>query len=140
MAAWEADSGTDAEIYFSRWSAGAWSPAQAVHTRPDAWDYSPSVAIATSPGSQAQVGWPGPLRPGPILAGESCYSRWAAGVWTEPQAGADRAVARVTAPALAASADGTLWLAWAASDGTDTEVYAARWNGQSWSAAVAGQR
>ncbi len=54
-AAWEADSGTDAEIYFSRWSGGAWSPAQAVHTRPDAWDYSPSVAIATSPGSQAQV-------------------------------------------------------------------------------------
>ena len=134
-AAWEADSGTDAEIYFSRWSGGAWSPAQAVHTRPDAWDYSPSVAIATSPGSQAQVWLAWTSSPRSDSGRRELYtSRWATGAWTEPQAVPIGASAWATAPALAASADGTLWLAWAAFDGTDTEVYAARRNGQSWSA------
>src|SRR4030042_446935 len=55
-AAWEADSGSDVEIYFSRSTGGAWSPPEPVHTRPDAWDRSPSLAIAAAPsGSQPQA-------------------------------------------------------------------------------------
>ncbi len=134
-ASWEADSGSDVEIYFSRWAGGAWSQSEPVHTRPDAWDRSPSLAIATPPGLPPQIwlAWTSSPRSDPSHR-DLVVSRWAAGAWTEPQAVPIGTVTRVASPALAAAPDGTLWLAWTAFDGADTEVYASRWNGQTWSA------
>ena len=134
-AAWEADSGSDVEIYFSRRDGGAWSEPEPVRARPDAWDRSPSLAIAAPPGSQPQawLAWTSSSRSDPDRR-ELVVSRWDAGAWTEPQAVPIGAVTRVASPALAAAPDGTLWLAWTAFGGADIEVYASRWNGQAWSA------
>ena len=134
-AAWEADNGSDVEIYVSRRDGGAWSEPEPVHARPDAWDRSPSLAIATPPGSQPQawLAWTSSPRSDPSHR-DLMVSRWAAGAWTEPQAVPIGAVTRVDSPALAAAPDGTLWLAWTAFDGVDTDAYASHWNGQAWSA------
>jgi lysophospholipase L1-like esterase len=133
-AAWEADTGSDVEIYFSRSSGSAWSAPEPVRVRSDAWDHSPSLAVAAAPGSQSQVwlAWTSSFK-SESSRRELYVSRWAAGAWTEPQAVPIGAVTRVTAPTLAASADGTVWLAWTAFDGADLEVYASRWTGRSWS-------
>ena len=135
-AAWEASSGSDAEVYYSRWAGGAWSPPEPVHARPDTWDRSPSLAIAAAPAgqeAQAWLAWTSSPRSDPSRR-ELYVSRWAAGAWTEPQAVPTGAATRVSNPVLAAAADGVMWLAWSGLDGADTDIYASRWDGQSWSA------
>ena len=134
-AAWEAQSGSDVEIYTSRWAGGAWSPPEPVDARPDAWDRSPSLAIATGPSGseQAWLAWTSAPRSDPSRR-ELYVSRWAAGAWTEPQVVPTGAATRVSDPVLAAAPGGALWLAWSGSDGAGAEIYASRWDGRSWSA------
>ena len=45
-AVWEAETGIDVDLAYSRWDGKEWSSPLPVHRRPDAWDRSPSLTIA----------------------------------------------------------------------------------------------
>jgi lysophospholipase L1-like esterase len=136
-AAWEVDSGSDVEIYFSRWNGQSWLAPHPVHSRPDAWDRSPSLAVAAN--GQIWLVWTSAQRNDPERR-QLYASRWTGRQWTDPEAVPMGGISRAKSPVLAASpeqdrgsiGDGALWLAWVGFDGTDDEIFASYWNGKSW--------
>mgnify|MGYP001175224507 CR=1 FL=1 len=129
-AAWEADSGTDGEIYYSFARNGQWATPQPAHPRPDAWDRSPSLAVAAD--GSAWLAWVSAAKETPdrhaIL-----LSHWAGQQWGEPAAVPLAGVTSLAEIAVASAPDGTLWLAWSGFDGVDHEIFASHWDGTSWS-------
>jgi lysophospholipase L1-like esterase len=136
-AAWEVESGTDIEIYYSRWTGKGWSAPRPVHSRPQAQDHRPSLA-ATADG-EVWLAWTSAEKSDPERS-KLYVSRWAGRRWTDPEAVPMDTIQEAKHPALAApalsapsAASGTpLWLAWAGLDGTDYEIFVSRWDGSSW--------
>jgi lysophospholipase L1-like esterase len=129
-AVWEAETGGDVDLAYSRWDGKEWSPPLLVHHRPAAWDRSPSLAIAAD-GTPWLV-WASSERDAP---GTSLLqvSRWTGNDWTDPEQVPLGAALAAKEPVLASGPDGRPWLAWVGFDGNDDEVFASHWNGKSWS-------
>ena len=135
--AWEVDTGTDVEIYFSRSTREGWTSAEPVHSRPEAWDRSPSLAVTA--GGEIWLVWTSTEKRDPQQS-PLYTSRWTVQRWTDPEAVPMGDISRAKAPALAAAPgragngnqDGTLWLIWVGFDGTDDEIFASRWDGKAW--------
>jgi lysophospholipase L1-like esterase len=128
-AVWEADSGTDVELVFSYWDGVEWSIPQPVRSRPNAWDRAPSLAVA--PDGEVWLAWFTAERATPWLD-NILVSRWTGRGWTEAEEIPQGNISKAKEPALAASPDGTMWLAWVGFDGTDDEIFASHWDGNSW--------
>jgi lysophospholipase L1-like esterase len=136
-AAWEADTGTDAEIYFSRWNGEDWTPPKPVHSRPEAWDRSPSLAVAAN--GEIWLVWSSTEK-SDLQRRQLYTSRWTGERWTNAEIVPIGDISRAKAPALAApprqagigAQDGTLWLIWVGFDGTDDEIFASHWDGEAW--------
>ncbi len=136
-AAWEVDDGHDSEIYAAQWNGQQWSEAAPVTSRPEAWDRAPSLAVAAD--GTPWVAWSSTLRSSPEKA-RIYASRWTGDGWSSAEVlpegdafGGCSSCGWATEPALAAAADGTLWLAWVGSDAQESNVFAQRWNGGVWS-------
>jgi lysophospholipase L1-like esterase len=128
-AVWEADNGTDVELVFSYWDGAEWSAPQPVRSRPDAWDRAPSLAVTAD--GQVWLAWFSAERDTPWLD-SILVSRWTGRDWTEPEEIPQGGITKAKAPALAASPDGTMWLAWVGFDGTDDEIFASHRDGSNW--------
>lgn len=128
-AVWEADSGTDVELVYSYWDGVDWSVPQPVRSRPDAWDRAPSLAVAAD--GEVWLAWFSSERATPWLD-NILVSRWTGRNWTEPEGIPQAGITKAKEPALAASPDGTMWLAWVGFDGTDDEAFASHWDGSNW--------
>ncbi|MFN2291094.1 MAG: GDSL-type esterase/lipase family protein [Anaerolineae bacterium] len=130
-AAWEADSGTDGEIYYSLARNGRWATPQPARVRPDAWDRNPSLAVAGD--GSAWLVWVSAAKQEPDRH-EILVSRWTGHEWGEPATVPLAGVTSLAEIAAAGAPDGTLWLAWSGFDGVDHEIFASHWDGISWSA------
>lgn len=120
-AAWEVDDGHDAEIVISRQVAGQWTTPAPAHTRPEAWDRFPS--LATGPDGRPWLAWASALRTDPdrrLLL----ISHWTGDRWTEPELVPLGSTHSAAEPVLVTASDGTLWLAWAGTEGISEEIYA----------------
>jgi lysophospholipase L1-like esterase len=141
-AAWEADTGSDVEIYFSRWTHEGWTTPKPVHSRPQAWDYTPSLVVAAD--GQIWLAWSSAEKSSPNQS-KLYVSRWTGTGWTEPDVVPTGGLARSTEPVLAAPRpgstghplnedvpDSTLWLAWVGHDDTGDGIFASHWDGKAW--------
>jgi lysophospholipase L1-like esterase len=141
-AAWEADTGTDVEIYFSRWTSQGWATPKPVHSRPQAWDYDPSLTIAAD--GQLWLAWSSAEHGSPRQS-KLYVSRWTGTGWTEPEPVPTDSLTRSREPVLAAPSPAsaghllsqglstsTLWLAWVGYDDTGDGIFASRWDGKTW--------
>ncbi|MFC2030211.1 GDSL-type esterase/lipase family protein [Chloroflexota bacterium] len=136
-AAWEADSGADIEILYSRRTGEGWLPPQVVASRPLAWDRAPSLAIAAD--GVPWLAWSTTEKETPGHS-QILVSSWDGEGWTSPEPVPLGIIAAEDCPAclgameptLAASPDGTLWLAWVGFDGVGDGIFAQRWDGSAW--------
>ncbi|HSR33767.1 MAG TPA: GDSL-type esterase/lipase family protein [Anaerolineae bacterium] len=136
-AVWDADSGSDVEIYFSRWNGRGWSAPKPVHSRPHAWDRSPTLVSAAN--GQIWLVWVSIERNDPEQR-QLYASRWTGQQWTDPEAVPMGSISSAKSPVLAAPPeqdgggvqDGTVWLAWVGFDGSDDEIFVSRWDGKAW--------
>ena len=55
-AVWEADDGTDIDVYYSRWQGQSWAPPRILSAEPDRLEHSPSL-VFTPDGEAAWAGW-----------------------------------------------------------------------------------
>jgi lysophospholipase L1-like esterase len=141
-AAWEADTGTDVEIYFSRWTPKGWATPKPVHSRPQAWDYAPSLTVAAD--GQLWLAWSSAEQGSPSQS-KLYVSRWTGMGWTGPDIVPTGGLTRSREPVLAAPSpasaghllsegvsNSTLWLAWVGYDDTGDGIFASRWDGKTW--------
>ncbi len=126
-AVWSADNGHDTELLYSRWAGQGWKSPQPVYTNPETWDDTPSLAFATD--GTPWVAWTSANDEGRHLY----VSRWVGYRWSRPEEVPTAPATWPRQPVLAATPDGGFWLAWVGFDGNDEEVYAAFWNGLTWS-------
>ena len=136
-AAWEADTGTGVEILYSRQIEGEWQLPARVASRPQAWDRAPSLAIAAD--GTPWLAWSSTEKGDPGHS-DIQMSNWDGHGWTSPEPVPLGGIAAedcptcggATEPTLAASPDGTLWLAWVGFDGAGDGIFAQHWDGSAW--------
>jgi lysophospholipase L1-like esterase len=126
-AAWVADYGDDWEIMASRGDGRTWEPAQVVWIDAGRWDMSPSLALDAD--GVAWLAWSSSSGTDDTLH----VSHWTGKGWSTPLPVPAGDTIPNREPVLAPTADGGLWLAWVGFDGNDDEIYAALWNGSTWS-------
>ena len=131
-AAWQVDTGTDSELYFSRQVRGKWLAPQLVHDRPLAWDRTPSLAVAAD--GVPWLAWSTIDRDDPDHS-RLVVARWSGQHWSNEQEVPLGTSAHPRTPTLAAGPGGTLWLAWVGFDGVDDEIFASQRLGRTWSSA-----
>jgi acyl-CoA thioesterase-1 len=126
-AAWVANTGTGREIVTSRGDGDSWEAVEVAVANPGRWDATPNLAIDAN--GVAWLAWSSSTEGDDTLH----LSHWTDQGWSTPQElpGWDTVPNRQ--PVLAPTPDGGLWLAWVGFDGNDDEIYAARWDGTSWS-------
>ena len=136
---WEShadEAATPADLYVARWSGSAWgTPTQVNTTSRSGRALNPSIAMRGSAGNATPfVAWED-YRNGP--ANPDIYTAyWTGSGWVEGAAGAAvNAAGAQTKPALAASGD-TLRLAWQDGRNGQADVFAAEWNGTTWTNAT----
>lgn len=136
-AAWEVDDGQDNEIHTARWTGREWSQSAQALQRPEAWDWAPSLAVAAD--GTPWLAWSSALKSSPEKT-RIYVSRWTGDGWSSAEAlpegtafGGCASCGHATEPALAASPDGTMWVAWVGTDGQEENIFAQRWSGGVWS-------
>jgi lysophospholipase L1-like esterase len=129
-AIWEEPTGPGRDLYYSLRRDGRWQAARVVHHRPATWDRAPSLAVAAD--GSPWLAWVSAEGAAPGQA-HLFASHYHDGAWSEPALLPVGNFSRPRDPFLAAAPDGALWLAWAAFDGLDDEIYASRWDGRAWS-------
>jgi lysophospholipase L1-like esterase len=125
--AWVADNGNDWEINASQGDGRTWQPPQVVWSDPGRWDTSPSLAVDAN--GVAWLAWSSSSGTDDTLH----VSHWTGDGWATPIDVPAESTVPNREPVLAAGPDGGLWLAWVGFDGNDDEIYAASWNGVTWS-------
>ncbi|MGD8598855.1 MAG: GDSL-type esterase/lipase family protein, partial [Anaerolineae bacterium] len=126
-AVWSEVTGDSSDLFYSRRSADGWSPVGTVYRNATTWDEAPSLAFDAE--GVAWVAWSSSTG-----AGDTLYvSHWTGRRWSLPHQVPAADTVPNRQPVLAAAPDGGLWLAWVGFDGNDDEIYAAFWDGLSWS-------
>ena len=124
---WSAVAGQSSDLFYSRRSADGWSPVGSIYRDDTTWDEAPSLAFDAA--GVAWVAWSSSTGSDDTLY----LSHWTGRAWSAPIAIPAGDTAPNRQPVLAAAPEGGLWLAWVGFDGNDDEIYAAFWDGTSWS-------
>ncbi len=126
-AAWVANTATGREIVTSRGDGDSWEAPEVTVATPGRWDASPDLAIDAN--GVAWLAWSSSTEGDDTLH----LSHWTGEGWSSAQEVPAWDTIPNREPVLAPAPDGSLWLAWVGFDGTDDEIYAARWDETSWS-------
>ena len=126
-AAWVANTDADWEIVTSRGDGESWEPIEVAVADPGRWDETPHLAFDGD--GVPWLAWSSSTGMDDTLH----LAYWTGQGWSASQdvPGWDTVPNRQ--PVLAPAPDGSLWLAWVGFDGNDDEIYAARWDGITWS-------